>query len=488
MSKSRKEVQSQVNKIPDSPGIFAMKASQGAWKPFPHLVLIIELLLYVVQGRLSRLMIFCPPRHGKSELISYYFLTWYLGNFPDKHVILAAHTATFALKWGRRCRNLIKKVGEDLFPEQIELAEDSKAAGSWDIKGHRGGLYTAGVGGAILGEGANLFLIDDPTKGFKKARSKTHQQELNDWWFTEAKTRLDADMDKGVNPAVVGIWQRLNKNDLAGQILETETQMDFFKAIEILRNGGSVPYGTWVILNLPAISEENDPLGRTPGQPLWEEQKSLPDLQKIKADMGSFRFQSVYQGDPQDPEGDIFKRKWFNKSKISHKKILDLTEELPHLRYWDLGASGEEGDATAGILSAYDNEYVYFIDLVHGKFSASKVLQQFHSTLINDSKKTHVRIEQEPGAGSKILIKQLRRNNKGYLIRADKVQSDKVTRAFDLAAMAENDKIRISDKIFDKVVNELINFDGQEGGEDNIVDTATGSARYWLRPKRGIKV
>ena len=47
--------------------------------------------------------------------------------------------------------------------------------------------------------------------------------------------------------------------------------------------------------------------------------------------------------------------------------------------------------------------------------------------------------------------------------------------------------MKIASSIFDKVVNELVEFTGEEGGEDNIVDTCTGSARYWLRPRRRVK-
>lgn len=478
---------------------FAERASGGAWKPFKHLNFISELLLYVVQGRLSRLMVFCPPRHGKSELISYYFLTWYLGNFPDKKVILTTHTAVFSRKWGRRCRNLLKKVGTSLFPTPIELAEDSQSSSAWNIKNHEGGLFTAGVGGAILGEGANLFLIDDPTKGFKKARSKTHQQELNDWWFTEAKTRLDADLNNGIKPSVVAIFQRLNKWDLAGQILyhqegdnivENEPQMPLTEALTILRNGGEIPYGTWVICNLPSLSLDQDPLNRELGEALWPEKIPSDELESIQKSMGSFRFEALYQGNPQDPEGSIFKRVWFNNSRIDEKELLNITQELPHLRYWDFAASGDKGDATAGILSSYDGETLYFIDLVHGKFTPSTVMKKFHNTLIKDTKKTSVRIEQEPGSGSKLLINNLRKANKGYPIRKDRVRDagDKVTRSFDLAMLAENDQIKINTQIFDKVVNELVEFTGEEGGEDNIVDTCTGSARYWLRPKSKIKL
>ncbi|WP_458455086.1 phage terminase large subunit family protein [Methanobrevibacter sp.] len=488
-----------VNDIPDNPAFFAMKASEGTWKPFKHLNLIIELLLYVVQGRCSRLMVFCPPRHGKSELISYYFLSWFLGNFPDKKVILTTHTAGFSRKWGRRCRNLLKKYGLTLFEQEIELSEDSQAASNWNIKNHKGGLFTSGTGGAILGEGANLFIIDDPTKGFKKANSKTHQQELNDWWFTEAKTRLDADLEKGIKPGVIAIFQRLNKWDLAGQILykkegdktlPNEPQMPLNEALQILRKGGSIPYGTWVILNLPALAEENDPLGREPGEALWPQKVPREELEQTRSTMGSFRFNAVYQGNPMEPEGGIFLRKWFKNSKVPDKKMDEMIKDLPSLRYWDLGASGEDGDNTAANLSYWDGEYIYFRKQLNKGLTPLQVDKYFVDTTIRDGKGTVVRIEQEPGASPKVLINKFRRHKKlrGYRIRPDKVSKagDKLTRSFDLQALAEDGKVLIAESIYDMVVNELVEFTGEEGGTDNIVDTCTGASRYWLRPRREV--
>jgi len=480
---------------------FAMYASGGAWIPFRHLNLVCKLLMYVIQGRISRLMIFMPPRHGKSELISYYFLTWLFLYFPDTHVILATHSARFSRKWGRRVRNLLKKIGHKDFPEPITISQDSQAADIWDIENHKGGLVTNGVGGAILGEGANGFIIDDPTKGFKKARSKTHQQELNDWWFTEAKTRLNADIENGRKPWVIGIWQRLNMWDLAGQILykkendkivPNEPQIPFEEAIAILEAGGSIPYGTWVILNLPAVAMENDPLGREPGTPLWDEQKPLNELQDIKREMGSFRFNAVYQGEPKEPEGNVFYRKWFRNSKVPDKKMDEMIKDLPSLRYWDLGASGEDGDSTAASLTYWDGEYLYWRKQIKRKLTAKGVMDYFMDTTLRDGKKTHVRIEQEPGASPKVLINNLRRQPElqGYLIRPDKVKQagDKLTRSFDLQALAEDGKVLIAESIFDIVVDELVEFTGEDGGVDDLTDTGTGAARYWTRKRRKINV
>ncbi|MBE6508242.1 MAG: terminase large subunit [Methanobrevibacter sp.] len=480
---------------------FAEYASMGTWKPFIHLTLVCYLLMLVVEGKISRLMIFMPPRHGKSELISYYFLTWFLGNFPDKNVILTTHSANFSRKWGRRVRNLLDFIGEHAFGKPIKLAEDSQAAHSWNIKDHSGGLVTAGVGGSILGEGADGFIIDDPTKGFKKARSKTHQKELNDWWYTEAKTRLNAGIEDGSKPWVIGIWQRLNINDLAGQILyktegdkrvPNEPHMDFKEAIEILRNGGSIPYGTWVILNLPAIAMENDSLGRQVGEPLWPEQKPLEELQQIKREMGSFRFNAVYQGEPREPEGNVFYRKWFAKSKVPDKEMDKMIEKLPSLRYWDLGASGEDGDPTAANLSYWDGEYLYLRKQLNRKLTAKGVLDYFKDICIRDGLKTRVFVEQEPGASPKVLIRTLQHlpGLSRHMIRPDNVAhaGDKLTRSFDLQALAENGKVLIAESIFDMIVDELVEFTGEEGGMDNITDTCTGAARYWTRNRPKINV
>lgn len=478
---------------------YAELASRGTWQPYRHLGYVIEMLHYVIEGRVSRLMVFMPPRHGKSELISYYFLSYYLGNFPDKHVILTTHSASFSRKWGRRVRNLLEYLGKDMFAEPILLAEDSKAADNWNIKDHTGGLVTAGVGGSILGEGANGFIIDDPTKGFKKARSKTHQKELNDWWFTEAKTRLNASLDDGTKPWVIGIWQRLNIDDLAGQILykkdgdkrvPNEPHIDYLEALQILDNDGDIPYGTWVIMNLPAIAMENDPLGRQVGAPLWPEQKPINELNQIKREMGSFRFNAVYQGEPREPEGNVFFRKWFRNSKVPDKEMDKMIAKLPSLRYWDLGASGEDGDATAASLTYWDGDTMYWRKQIKKKLTASGVQKYFKNTCLRDGRQTKVRVEQEPGASPKILInnlknqKELRRHN----IRPDKVAKagDKLTRSFDLQALAEDGKVLIAESIFDTVVDDLVEFTGEDGGVDDLVDTGTGAARFWTRKRARI--
>lgn len=516
--------------FPLGPGTFALEASNGRWRAFKHLVIVIELLMYLVQGRFNRLMVFMPPRHGKSWLISKYFLAWFLGSFPELRVILATRDATFSAKWGRITKQLLEKYGKHLFvkeieytddngntkriiePNQVELDKSSNASFRWDIKDHDGGLFTAGIGTGILGEGAHGLIIDDPSKGFKKVNSKAHQLELNDWFYTEGTTRLDKDMDTGRNPWIIYIAQRLGTKDLAGQILNGytdddpgEPHIDAKEALEILRSGGTIEQGTWVVLNLPALAEENDILGREPGEALCRQIKNEDDLEKIQKSMGSFRFEAIYQGNPREREGKIFKRQWFldEKGEVL-SSVLTNSQKLPdplnELRYWDFAASGEEGDNLAATKTGYyTNEEginkMVVRGLLHGKYSSSQVLNRFDTVTIKDGKSCKRTVEQEPGSMAKLLITKFRRlrNLRGYpKIKADKVRGSKLDRSFDLEVMTEDGRLEFDEDSLTKkeikmIIDELIEFTGEEGGEDNITDTLTGSARQWERPRRRVR-
>ena len=58
------------------PAAFAWLASRGQWRIAPHLDLLAEKLLDVAQGKITRLLIQMPPRHGKSEFASKRFPKW----------------------------------------------------------------------------------------------------------------------------------------------------------------------------------------------------------------------------------------------------------------------------------------------------------------------------------------------------------------------------------------------------------------------------
>lgn len=168
-----------------------------------------------------------------------------------------------------------------------------------------------------------------------------------------------------------------------------------------------------------------------------------------------------------------------------------LPEDLPMMRYWDFAASGKDGDGTSGLLTGWDGENLYFIDLISGKFSSSETLKKFKKTAHKDGRNVLIKIEQEPGAGSKLLINKFKHEKdlRKYKIRADKVTMAKNVRSFDLEALAEDGKCYFVRADWNmKLIDQLVSFTGADGGEDDIVDTATGSAKHWLRPRRKINV
>ena len=127
----------------------------------PHHRKLAQIFEDIASGAKKRVIVNIAPRFGKSELISYLAPAWFLGNYPQKKVIMASHTADLAVSFGRRVRNLVSSDRyRDIFP-QIELQADSKSASRWGTNFH-GEYFAIGVGGALAGRGADLFIIDDP--------------------------------------------------------------------------------------------------------------------------------------------------------------------------------------------------------------------------------------------------------------------------------------------------------------------------------------
>ena len=476
-------------------GRWSIYINNGYWQPRNFDILIIELLQYALQGKVSKILLGVPSRHGKSTLISKNFASYFLAHFPNDKVILTAYSQGLASEFGGQVKDVLNYYG-GLSPYNVKLSTDSKAKNKFKLNHpYRGQMLAVGAGGSILGFGAGLFIIDDPIKNIADAESKIKQQRLSDWFGATAKTRLEKRTD-GKPPIMLVIAQRLHLKDLHGIIRETEPIIDAHTGLQILRNGGTIDPNTWIDLNIPAICDShNDLLGRQIGEVLWEEQRSYEWLMAEKQAMGSYLFNAIYQGQPIERDGNIFKRTWFmdeTTNTIYNQITLDqLPKDLPMMRYWDFAASGKEGDGTSGLLTGWDGEYLYFIDLVSGKFSSSETLRKFKQTAKKDGKHVLIKIEQEPGAGSKLLINRFRNEKdlKKYHIRGDKVNMAKNVRSFDLEALAEDGKcIFVKADWNMKFIDQLVAFTGQDGGEDDIVDTATGSAKHWTRPRRKINV
>ena len=242
----------------------------------------------IATGKKKRIIVNIAPRHGKSELISYLAPAWFLGKHPAKKIIMASHTADLAVNFGRRVRNLVGSDSyKDVFPN-VELQADSKSASRWGTN-FNGEYFAIGVGGALAGRGADLFIIDDPHSE-QDAKLGKPDVFLPAWeWFQSGP--LQRLMPGG---AIIVVMTRWSKLDLTGQIVNQMVKND--------------EVDNWEVVEFPAILEnkEGDEV------PLWPEFWSIEELRSRRAALDIRYWNAQYLQNPVSEEGALIKREWWN--------------------------------------------------------------------------------------------------------------------------------------------------------------------------------
>ncbi|WP_375483297.1 phage terminase large subunit [uncultured Jatrophihabitans sp.] len=253
----------------------------------PALDVIDRQLVRVADGEITRLIITMPPQEGKSERGSRRFPTYLLKRNPELRLGLASYEFTIARRLGRAVRSDIQTHGRDL---ELAISRDTAAANEWTLAGHRGGVYSVGIGGALTGRPIDGLIIDDPIKDRAQAESEAYRKAVWEWWTDVARTRLSP------GAFVVLILTRWHEDDLAGRLLANNVE-------------------GWELVNIPALANhdpakgEVDLLGREPGEWLESARGRTPEQwQQIRASVGERTFASLYQGRPAPVEGDMFKR------------------------------------------------------------------------------------------------------------------------------------------------------------------------------------
>ena len=266
----------------------------------------------LVFGRIDRLMIFMPPRTGKSQIASIFLPAWYMGLYPNRKVMQASYSSELATDFGREVRNQVADEDyQDVFPG-VELRPDSKAAGRWHLTG--GGVYVAtGVTGGIAGKGFNLGIVDDPLSE-QDAYSDSAKKWTHQWWGPGFYTRRQPEAN-----AILVMSTRWAKNDLPGFLLATARENK--KADQ------------WTVLEIPALLDEKsarslnkvaeNPLLRSekhtkffsfaPGESFSPRRWPLSELHRSRSNMSSRDFEALYQQKPVEDEGNILKRSWWRK-------------------------------------------------------------------------------------------------------------------------------------------------------------------------------
>ena len=263
---------------------FAQAVYPG-FKIGPHHKKLAKIFTDVVEGKKKRVIINIAPRMGKSEFSSYLFPAYFLGKYPNKKIIMGTHTAGLSEDFGRRVRNLLDtEEYREVFPQTM-VADDQKAAGKWSTSAG-GQYYAAGVGGALAGRGADLFVIDDPhSEQDVKSNSRLAFDTAWSWFQTGPLQRL---MPGG---AIIVIMTRWSLLDLTGRLIDYQA-----------RNPEAIP---WEIVELPAILNEDTEQEKS----LWPEQWPLEALKSTKASIDPRYWNAQYMQQPTAENSAIVSRK-----------------------------------------------------------------------------------------------------------------------------------------------------------------------------------
>ena len=418
------------------------------WKTPKHLARIDDLLIDLAAGVSRRLAVFAPPRHGKSVLTSHYFPAWFLLTHPDKRVILTSYEADFAAQWGRKVRDTVNKWGPVF---GVRVRTDSKAADRWEIERHGGGMQTAGAGGAILGKGADLFVIDDPVKNAAEALSPTYRQKVWDWYLSTAETRLE--------PAarVVVTQQRWHTEDLGGKLLATQA-------------------AEWRAVSLPALAEPNDPLGRAVGEALWPARYPTAELERRRAHAPTW-FAAQYQQRPLDLDGGFFRG--LEKVRVVPAASTD-DQFAKRVRWWDLAATekqaGADPDWAVGLLMGKHKDKTFWVlDVQRVRLGPRGVRDLIKQTAAVDGKRVPVRIEREGAASGKIAADAIVTEDlAGYSAYAIAPRGNKAERAEPWGAQIEAGNVVLVKAGWNAAfLDEHRSF--PTGAHDDIVDAASGA-------------
>jgi predicted phage terminase large subunit-like protein len=407
---------------------------------YRHCEVLADVLQRVADGEIKRLMVFTPPRHGKSEAVSRLFTAYFLYRHPEYWIGLSSYAAELAYTLSRNAReNYLRAVGS--------ISEQASAVKQWET-GLGGGLWATGAGGPATGRGGHLLLVDDPLKNAEEAASETIRAKLQDWWNSTWYTREEPWSDTDPSGAMIIVQTRWHGDDLAGWLLEQERQAEDDEDRE-----------RWHIVNLPAIAEELDPNQfpssctvepdwRQPGEALCPERRPLEKLLKICKRIGAYFFDSLFQQRPSAKEGEFFK--------VDKLEVVDAEPAgLRKCRAWDLAASKGTGAYTAGVLIGTDDKGIYYVcDVERGQLSADDAKTMLQSTAVGDGQGVAIHLPQDPGQAGRAQAEQLVRFLAGFNVKAEPVTGSKETRAFSFAAQVNSSNVKMIKGAWNKAFKE----------------------------------
>lgn len=310
-----------------------------------------------------------PPGHGKTTLLVR-GIAHGLSVAPSDTSGFVTYDGIKANRHSREVRDLVRKSGIALNPE-------AQAVSDWRTV-YGGGLWAGGIRGKGTGyRNSGMIVLDDPYRRIEDALSAAYRSMISGYVRAVASTR-------SFGGSLFASHTRWHDQDLLGEL-------------------ASIP--GWRLVNLPAIAEAGDPLGRAVGEALWPEMfpavscrgpcGHADHLDAIRESSGEWTWAALYQGRPVPLSGGVFRPAWW--------EFADFCEPGESVRAWDVAATdAPRGPATVGAKITRTMIGEYFIENVfRARLSPAGVDQAILAMALHDGPSVRVSLPQDPGQAGK---------------------------------------------------------------------------------------
>lgn len=474
--------------------IYYVTSLQKNYKPgWVHQDICRRLERFVAQveaGQSPRLMLFLPPRTGKSVLASDYFPSWVLGKHPDWSIIATSYAQSLPVGFSRNIRARFKDPEFQAVFSDARLSQDSQGVEAWlTTKG--GGYIAAGIGSGITGKGGNILICDDPVKDQEAADSEVIRNATYDWYQSTFRTRL------APGGGILIIQTRWHFADLSGRLLDDD---------EALKKAGVPDHEreNWEVVSYPALAELDEyllrdgtilqgkpededqvlRLLRRQGEAIHPERYSTSDMRRLRNVLSPAVWTALYQQRPTPEEGDFFKRddfayRWLDPAYLPLCRVFMTVD-------YAIGKKNRNDFTAAAVFALDANDDLYVVDIRRGRWGTMEIAENIVALVERYRPEVYAGEQGQIHMAVWPVVEQMLREKRLYVTVDNTLtpMQDKEVRARPLQGRAQRRKLLFSydhatkPEIYDVVEREMLQF--PNGAHDDTVDVLAWGARLAL--------
>lgn len=300
-------------------------------------------------GQSTFLLIKVHFRAGKSDIVSRYLPPHFLGEFPDKDVMVVGYAQSLVEDFSKVSRNIVKS---DLYKSIYPDSELTGGIHSWSFENHVGIVTESGITSGITGKGYSLGICDDYVSNRAEAESEPQRNTLWEHFTNDFLTRR---APVSITIVLATPW---HVDDIIGRIEQRidpqsesyDPHFPKFKVVSFPAMDGDVEIG---IRDKEKYGDNKYHLENIHYKWLFPERYDEKWYESQFASLGSYAASGLLQCNPQVRGGNLL-----DTGKIRYHNSEDDFPRTKYYRVWDLAHTAKQTqkndpDWTSGTLLTY---------------------------------------------------------------------------------------------------------------------------------------